>query len=367
MIQKEYKTIITMVAQEECARKFRRYRGRIFPDGSFSLGFCKADKKSEKECLYDIAHSLQYEVHKYYKWSYRGREEKTLIEWRDSADWWADEKNPMGLSNEPNSHSPRKPKVRRGLKGISHYATRMVKSGAAVLQQKYGRKRLGMLTCTLPCEIGSARPELWSELVRQFIQETKRRLLRAGGSGHIVGCVEIQEERFEGKGEVCPHLHLIFESHKGDWKYYLDKVEIRKLWEHLLGVVLGEEIEELAKTTRATTRIEAIKKDARQYIGKYLSKGSKTTKKIIEVGKQDFLPSCWWVCTNKLRKYILKHIIALYPFIKEALLSGWDVVGENICSWVKKITIDWQGEVCVVGWSGHLIGYQLTREELLSL
>lgn len=356
-----------MVTQEECGRKFRRYRGRIFPDGSFSLGFCKAEKKTEKENLYDIAHKLQYEVHKYYRWSYRGRQEKTLIEWRDSSDWWADEKNPMGLSNEFNSHKKPKPRTRRGLKGISNYARRIIKSGAVVLQQRYGRKRLGMLTCTLPCEIGESRPELWSELVRQFIQSMKRLLLRSGGSGHIVGCVEIQEDRFDESGEVCPHLHLIFESHKGDWKYYLDKVEIRKVWERLLGVVLGEEVKELAEKTRASTRIETIEKDAKQYIGKYLSKGAKTTERVIEAGKQGLLPSCWWVCTNNLRKYILKHIVSLYPFVKEALLSGWDVVGEGICSWVKKIEIEWEGEICTVGWSGQLIGYQLSRIEILSL
>lgn len=346
------------------------YNGKIYPDGKFSMGYVAPKRRTKKEELYDRIHAMQYDKHTYYQFSYRGKEEKILTQWHDSNVLYeklkAEGLSPLGSSLANNSHKPNANRSKRGSKGISAYARNMIKAGAHVLERRFGRKRLGMLTCTMPVASGM-RYELWSELVRVFIQEMKRQLIRNGGSGHIIGCVEIQEERYRKYGEIAPHLHLVFESHKGDYKYYLDKIVIRKIWERLLGNVFGEEVREYAEETENSTRIEAIKRSAKNYIGKYMSKGGAIVKEIIEAERGDELPRCWWVCTSILRKFIKKNTIPLYPFIKDAIIARRDLVGDKILKWLKEVVVKYQGNDCTLGYCGEIVGYELPRRVIEQL
>lgn len=213
--------------------------------------------------------------------------------------------SPMGLSVASNSHNLG---TKRGLKGITPYGKRLVRSAAALMEEKHGRRCLTLGTCTLP----ALEPDelklvcrSWADLVRKFFQELQRLLIRKGLDSDYIQVTEIQEKRFEKWGQVCPHLHWIIHGRKSprsDWS--IKPHEVRSIWERLLSNLIQRPVD-----GTAATRIESPRKSLLAELGKYISKGTKIIRAIIDSGMTDSLPSAWWGCSKSLKAQVKQRII----------------------------------------------------------
>jgi hypothetical protein len=212
----------------------------------------------------------------------------------------------MGLSVATNYHK----RNRKGLKGITPQGKRMVRSCAAILEDKYGRDCTTFGTNTLP-PLPAEEMELvccgWSELMRQYFQEVRRLLERRGLSTDFLYVVEIQEKRYECWGQVVPHVHWLVQGRKNRRSHWLIlPAEIQAIWQRLLSNLLGHEVD-----CSAATRIEKPRNSLRAELGKYLSKGGTVLKKIIDAGQADLLPTTWWSASLDLKREVKQAITIL--------------------------------------------------------
>lgn len=273
--------------------------------------------------------------------------------------WFRDELTPeqyqnwassLGLSTLANSHSPAR--AQRGTGGITSHGRRLVRFGAADLQRVYGVSRLSFITCTLPEAFVSLGRECWAEAVRQFVQSVKRELVRQGLPSHVVGVTEVQEARMDKFGGCPLHLHLVVVGKRPKGRWALTPEWIRDKWRNAVVNATGNDKEIKFDTS---TRIERIHKSADGYIGKYMSKGCKVTRQVIDQGMQHLLPACWYVCSNGLRKLYQRNIRTfsgddvkhVFDFVLSACL-------ECFCyfKWVEVPGAD--GLPMKVAWTGRL-------------
>lgn len=216
-------------------------------------------------------------------------------------------------------------RAKRGSKGISAAAKRKIKSCGVILEERFRRANLVFGTCTTP-PVDETQQRLlcenWSEIVRQFFQALTRLLVRKNLSTDYVQVTEIQEKRFEKWGQVCPHLHFVFQgrSHSREpWR--LAPADIQFLWQRTLENVLGVRLD-----CRSATRIENPRKSLSKELGKYLTKGGKVVREILDRGLGDYLPSSWYGAskslsaleraarierTGEIATYVLRHLEAL--------------------------------------------------------
>lgn len=234
---------------------------------------------------------------------------------------------------------PSEERQRRG-KSITPHSRRMVRSAAALLEEDFGRACLSFLTLTLPglgaIDLAHAN-ENFAELARQFCQQLSRSLARAGLSTDYVCVTEIQEKRWANRNELALHLHIVCqgrESYKSKWK--LRPELIRNIWERVLKNVLAKPIE-----CPAATRIERIKKSAKRYLGKYMSKGGKVLKDVVDSGLQDCLPPSWVRMSNDLRRRIIASIIKPSQEAKDLLIEHIEnYKSAGVVRWFYKHYID---------------------------
>lgn len=216
---------------------------------------------------------------------------------------------PLGLSYASNCHKQplknRKKPAKRGSKGITTKQTDNVKEGCFLLEEEYGKNCLSFLTATLPAFCDRSELKLicleWSDLIRKFVQALKRMLKERGYPVEMVWTTEIQEDRYRETGDVCPHLHLIMigKKHRYQKGYAIHFSEVRALWERMLSNLLGRPV-----TCQAGTRVERPRKSLKAELGKYMSKGGKVVKEIIEDGKGDMLPSNYGGASDSLKAKI---------------------------------------------------------------
>lgn len=344
------------------------WHGSVFPSGDWSLGYSKPKKETEKERKWEEFKAKVQKRHYYETFDYGAKRLRYVDEiHQPGSQQWEDAC--MGLSNPVNSHKPQT-RANRGSKGISSYGKKMVRSGCALLQQRYGKKRLSFLTLTMPSlpkwteEIVLTDMGGWSEIVRQTLQEFSRELKRKGGSGNIVGVVEIQEERYSKYGTVSPHLHLVFEGHKGNYDYYLKVGEPQRIWQRIVENQLRKVGLEGEIDFCQSTRIESIHKDAKNYMGKYMSKGGKIVEKIIEDGKGFLLPSSWWVCSAKIKKVIKLYSFPMEDSMKQRILNGDADYIEKTFFFCNKVIREWKGDEVSFGYCGRFKEYSIIGKEL---
>jgi hypothetical protein len=226
----------------------------------------------------------------------------------EAADGTVDPENPLGLSvvsNSPNSQPERK--IRRGLGGITTYQKRLTKSAGTILERQAGRGNLSFYTCTLP-NICPDDLELiaqnWAKLTKSFCKELGRALERSGLPAMVVGVTEIQEKRLTRWGQICPHLHLVFQGRRNKFSAWaIDTNLATDLWNRQIELVIGKPFD-----GRATTRIEKPRKSMKAELGKYLTKGTNIINSIVEAGKIHLLPTCWVVCSLSLRRQVKREI-----------------------------------------------------------
>lgn len=267
---------------------------------------------------------------------------------------------PLGLSILDNSRKP--PKSRRGLGGMTSHQRRLTRWGAGWLEEKYGRQNLSFLTNTLPAEFTHVESHMtaaqWAECCRRFVEELRRQLRRKELPDHVIGCVEIQESRQERFGGVPYHLHIVFVGKKRGTTWGISKEWCSERWEDIVRNATGNK-EEINFGT--ATRIEKIRKSASGYLGKYMSKGAHITEVITAQGLQAFLPTCWNIATQALRKLykkltrqrsgndvkavfdrVINNYICLFAFSRFVEIEGSDGLPKRV-AWHGRL----KGEVSV--------------------
>lgn len=222
----------------------------------------------------------------------------------------------MGLSDAINSHTNGQQEIliensqqnqgfqkraKRGAKGISPAAKRKIKSCGVLLEENFRRVNLAFGTCTIPTVNESQLRlicENWSEITRQFFQALTRLLVRKNLSTDYVQVTEIQEKRFRQWGQVCPHLHFVFQgrSHSRE-QWRVSPADIQFLWQRTLENVLNVHLD-----CRYATRIEKPRKSLSKELGKYLTKGGKVLREIIDRGLSSYLPSSWYGASRALSR-----------------------------------------------------------------
>lgn len=260
---------------------------------------------------------------------------------------------PMGLSDVVNSHKSPVKKLKRGSKGVSSYGKRCVRSGLTLLEKRFGRGCISFGTATLPPMETHELETIclsWSDITRKFFQELTRLLERRGLSKDFVQVTEIQEKRYLAWGQVCPHLHWVMQGKlttRSHWLILPD--EIRLLWARILSNCLGREVD-----CQAATRIEKPRKSLAVELGKYMSKGGKIIKQILDSDHAHLLPSSYWGCSNPLRKEIKKGIKIMIGDECEAFIDSLDSLkSQGLASYIHIMKeIDEGYTICIglCGW-----------------
>jgi len=346
--------------------------GRVFPCGDFSFGVVPAEKKNSRDILYE---QVDAQVdHRHEPLTYFAGEGAVVSRpnpLHDRSSTLISTLLPNCAKNEP---TKKKMPRRHGLKGISSYGRKMVKSGCKILEDKHGKQKLGFLTVTLPdFKGGLSRADLrevhlnWASITRDFLRSLSRALESRGGDGQLVASTEIQEKRYKATGIPALHMHICFQAwdgvslnEEGRYSWFLSAAKIRWYWEGAVCHALGRERNTI--DFNASVNIKKVRKSAVGYLGKYLSKGAKVTKSVIEDGKKHWLPSKWWSLYGGLRDAVIAGIVILDTqdcFEIRANFEQWQE-GKIIYKWYP-VEIEINEEPVVIGYSGSFTpwGYAL--------
>ena len=265
----------------------------------------------------------------------------------------------LGLSNPVKSRKPPQPppeRERRG-KDITPHARRLVRSGAHILETRWGKQNLAFVTLTVPnlpiIDLEWINRS-WADIVKRTVEEIGRELTRHGLCREIVHVTEIQEKRYQNSGAIASHIHAVFQGRsRPGAPWAVTKEKLRNIWERVLKSALARPIE-----CPAATRIERVKKSAKRYLGKYMTKGGKIVREIAESGMTAMLPASWWGMTFSLRKTIREQMLNFTMEMTDLIVRHLeDYKAAGLILWGKIITVEYtqsHGEVieipvCVCG------------------
>ena len=283
------------------------WSARVWEDGTFSMGYTPfnlARCEDEEPGSYydpDVADMLQSCINAHGL-------AVTLAFVEENPDQYphAIALDPLGSSTVPNSH---KELDHRGQNGISGHGRKLVRNAALRLERETLKETLSFVTLTIPGLEAEGSLEIcrnWAEIVRVFQQKLKRALQRNGLTGEMVGVTEVQEKRFAATHVVGLHLHLLFQGRRFGEGWVLTPSDIRGMWKDTLKPYLADCNQEIYWD--ACENVQRIKKSAVGYLGKYLSKGVDAVKTIKEVYPDIILPTCWYICTNTLRRRVMRNV-----------------------------------------------------------
>lgn len=252
----------------------------------------------------------------------------------------------LGSSIASNSH-------RRGLKGIRSKASRMVRNCAFILQRDYGKENLSFATLTIPSMPDRSMRRVlanWSQIVRVFYQSFKRLLKRRSLPEHYCGVVEIQGKRYERTKFIGLHLHFIFVGrlHR-QTHWHIKPIELRVLWRKALAPYCGEGVD-----FTAAENLQAVRRDAGAYLGKYMSKGAKDVQRIAESPDRRYIPRSWYSINLALRRIVRREIYRSAELVPYLIGTRGYTLGHGAVPFIREVTIESQAYgVRVVGYYGR--------------
>lgn len=335
-----------------------KFVGYVYPDRTFSVGFCPRKKKRVEEKRYDRNHECQYDSYlqresKYGRTEYEsvrffsGLSEGDLTRVREES----------LLVNCPKSS----PKTRGGYgkHGITNYGRKFVSNTALLLQRKYGKHRLGFGTCTIPSgdkDVLRAIGRHWGDIVRRFYQKIRRKFKADSHEFIYVGVTEIQEKRFASSGMPVPHLHFVYVSKNSSREgYFMDVPFAYKAWNKAVNEVLvlqGYEGIMGRNGHTGSVKLESIRVSAAGYLGKYISKGCKVVKAMREQGFEEF-PKQWWQACMHAKKMFKESIVCMDAKMAQDLFYRLeDYLHEGLVVWGNFVEIELGGKLFKVGCHG---------------
>jgi hypothetical protein len=254
----------------------------------------------------------------------------------------------VGLSDEPISPI----RGKRGSKGINPRQRDILCWGAATLERVYSRANLSFLTYTLPelteDDLFSVR-ENWSDIVHRVQLRIKEKLHGLGIDTAIVGCIELQLERYKDSGRIYPHLHLVFRGRRdsgSDWA--IKPHQFRQIWRSCCRKFLpGKDYD-----WSASENVQQVRESVAGYLAKYVSKcASKSGESILSV----WYPTDWIFVGRRIRR-LYESSTLRGEYVSKALdevIRGW----HSGLGYVNSVFIQSSayGERRI-GWSGWLRG-----------
>lgn len=335
-----------------------RFTGKIYPDKTFSIGFCPRQKKKQVEKDYDKAYNDQFDSYSEIVNSRFGENERVTRKFQIPL-----QAESRFIKSSESSQKKSKGSKKYGQKGITRYGKKSVTNIALLLQKKYGRKRIGFGTATLPqldFECLKTIQSNWGDVVRRFFQSMKRALKKRGVEFDYCGVTEIQERRYKKSGLMVLHLHWAYLSRGKNSKFYIEACEIRKLWYRTIARVLALHKRSLdlpLEAFKASIDCQVVKKSCSAYLGKYLSKGAKVVSEISEDLKEQ-LPSQWWFASMQCKKMLKDAIIRMDAKTSEAFFYGIEhYLHEGVVIFARFIEVERKelsGEYIKVGLIGAL-------------
>lgn len=296
------------------------FKGVVYPDKSFTIGYVAKKQVSLAEKEHDRDFEEQHDSYEYTTKEY-GRTVKKEHK------FFSEPVTPDRFIKR--DESSRKAET-YGKRGITLFGKRNLRNIPLLLQKKFGIKRLGFYTATLPVLSEDALElalDRWGEIVRRFFQKLKRLYKKRGREFWYISCTEIQESRYESYGMPYPHLHWVAESRpKRFGNFTLLANDIRIAWMQTVKEVLHpckDGFPETEQAYQACIDAQVVKKSAAAYLGKYVSKGVKVVNKMIEDG-YEYLPRQWWSASMNCKKLFKKSLIHLCPETSHSIFYGLD-------------------------------------------
>lgn len=332
-------------------KNIAHYTGKIYPDKTFSIGYVAKKKKGVQEVEYDRDYEQQFDSYSYTEKKY-GRTERKEHKFFD---------RPFTPDRFINSSKSSQKRKSYGSKGITSYGRKAVSNIALLLQKKYGQKRLGFCTATIP-NLGKAGLQVvirkWGEVVRRYFQELHRVCSRKNIRFLFVSCTEIQEKRFVSSGLPYPHLHYIYVcKERGSKKFTISASEMRNIWKRVVARVLAGELPERSWSEinyGASIDAQIVKKSASAYIGKYMSKGCKVVEAMQEAGFVDF-PGQWWSASMQCKKMFKNSIIRMdAETANHIFFELAEYLAEGLITWCSYTWVSHEGEEKCFGCSGRM-------------
>lgn len=327
-------------------------RGVVYPDKSFSIGIVPREKKGRNESIYDRLWNSQEGVDYFALADWlegktnvlgdfvslsenpdrrievlsfeAGRDEAIAIlqemekvtgrDFSKFYDCTEDMESPLLVKSVKSS---RKSRGSYGKHGITKFGKRVCKNVCILLQQRYGLRRLGFGTCTIPAidrEICQTIIAHWGDIVRRFYQKLRRLCHKRNTAFIYVGCTEIQEKRFDNTGLPVPHLHFVYVSKvHSSGGYTFSTKEAYNSWNDAVNEVLVLWKRKPIMGTgnhRGSVKLEPIHTSTSAYLGKYISKGVSVVKKMQEEGYDKF-PKQWWTASQTCKEMFQKSLVVL--------------------------------------------------------
>jgi hypothetical protein len=255
--------------------------GTVWPNGEFGLGYAVKREESRPSAV-NPAGGVSLD---------RQRDECAAI--ADSAEAALD------LTSLPNSHKQSNRPETYGRKGLSGYGGKFIRNSGHLLQERYGKARLSFWTLTLPpmsAKDASVVACSWGETIRQLIQTLSRLLERQGLPTEVALVTELQTKRLQAEDAACLHVHLICVGRfqKGPW--LISPKELRRWWLKRLNRVTAGSVDSMN-----CVDVKRVKKDAGNYLSKYMSKGADDITKYAEKVGWECVPRQWWNVSKAMR------------------------------------------------------------------
>lgn len=323
------------------------FTAKVYPDRSLTIGIVPRKKVRCQDKQYERAHRTQPET-----------------DYGALADWYEGTNTIAGKSCNMRERalfikggkSSQKKRGSYGKHGITRFGKRVVKNGALLLEKKYGKARLGFVTCTLPTfskDMHHRINGVWGEIVRRFYQKLKRQHEKIGKQFVYISVTEIQEKRFSSTDIPCPHLHFVYvckDSPRKKFNLYI--CQIHRAWNKSIreGIGLcGYPYTMSGNLPWGSVHATLVRKSASAYLGKYMSKGCKVIASMREKGWEEF-PKQWWSASASVKKMFKDSIIRLDHATASAIFYGLEhYLHDNMIEWAHYIEILYDGEYRTVG------------------
>lgn len=252
---------------------------------------------------------------------------------------------PLDLTNAVNSHKVR---AARGTHGLTSYARRMVRNACYLMEERYGKDRLGFLTLTVPPMSGEQAEELntnWGEVLRVFFQRWDRKARAKGIIPHRIGVTEIQPKRAQATGFRWLHYHAVFLGRKKKGSWWVTPSWVRKAWTSAIRSAVPSFTGEACGEN-----LQRVRRNPSAYLAKYMSKGG-------DVDGRGALPTAWWNTSTVTRKWV-KGLVLKGPVTAQYLQLVVDCAMEgddSAIEWLYPIVLlDDGGDGFLCGFTGKL-------------
>jgi len=195
-----------------------------------------------------------------------------------------------------------------GRKGLTPYGSKVVRNGAFLLQEKYGKGRLSFATFTLPplgqTDLGVVAAR-WGYLLKTLLQALRRMLRARSLPESIVLVTELQPHRLESRDLGALHVHLVFvgRHQRSAWEY--TPFQYKSAWLRLISNILDKPLD-----CYPCENVQRVEKDASNYLSKYMSKGAGDIAEYADIEGWDKVPRQWWSATQSIKKAVKKRTIS---------------------------------------------------------